>query len=123
MSATGLKRIAFKMQVHPDKHSEYSGRHNPIWPELEQTLREHGVHRYSIFLDEDTHTLFGYAEIESEERWKAVAETDVCQRWWLSMRDLMPSNPDNSPVSSALREVFHLGGEPVPSGGSKPEQP
>ncbi|MDB4808550.1 L-rhamnose mutarotase [Verrucomicrobiales bacterium] len=101
-------RKAFKMRVHPDKYAEYEKRHRPIWPELEATLREHGVSNYSIFLDEETHTLFAYAEIEDDERWDAIAQTEVCQRWWASMADLMPSNPDNSPVSAPLREVFHL---------------
>ena len=103
-----LIRKAFKMTVHPDKHTEYEQRHRPIWPELEATLKEHGVQFYAIFLDEETHTLFAYAEIESEERWQAIARTEVCQRWWASMRELMPSNPDNSPVSTPLREVFRL---------------
>ncbi len=47
-------------------------------------------------------------DIESEERWDAVASTDVCQRWWKYMADIMPSNPDNSPKSADLREVFFL---------------
>ena len=104
----GTLRKAFKMQVHPDKHGEYEERHQPIWQELEETLRRHGVRNYSIFLDRETHTLFAYAEIDSEERWNAIAQTEVCQRWWASMRELMPSNPDNSPDSEPLREVFHL---------------
>lgn len=101
-------RKAFVMQVNPDAHAEYQRRHSPIWPELEQVLKEHGAHHYSIFLDEARNLLFGYVEIESEERWNAVANTAVCQRWWQHMGDVMPSNPDNSPVSSPLREVFYL---------------
>ncbi|AKG68931.1 MULTISPECIES: L-rhamnose mutarotase [Serratia] len=101
-------RKAFVMQVNPDAHAEYQQRHNPIWPELEQVLKEHGAHHYSIFLDEARNLLFGYVEIESEERWDAVANTAVCQRWWQHMGDVMPSNPDHSPVSSPLREVFYL---------------
>ena len=65
-------------------------------------------HNYSIFLEPKTHQLFGYVEIEDEARWNAVASTAVCQRWWKYMGDVMPSNPDNSPVSSGLKEVFHL---------------
>ncbi len=99
-------RKAFVMQVFPDQHAEYERRHNPIWPELEATLKAHGVHNYSIFLDETTSQLFGYAEIESEAQWAAIAETEVCQRWWAFMREVMPSNPDNSPQSRPLREVF-----------------
>mgnify|MGYP006309000261 CR=1 FL=1 len=101
-------RRAFVMQVHPDRHEEYRRRHNPIWPELEEVLKKHGVHNYSIFLDETTHQLFGYCELEDEERWKQIAQTDVCRRWWAHMKDIMPSNPDNSPVQVALDEVFHL---------------
>ena len=55
-----------------------------------------------------TGDLFAYAEIESEERWEAIAATDVCRRWWRHMRDMMPSNPDDEPLSRPLHEVFHL---------------
>lgn len=102
-------RKAFKMSVNPNQHAEYARRHNPIWPELEQTLRAHGVSTYSIFLDEQTSELFAYVEFESEERWKQIASTEACQRWWQHMREIMPSNPDNSPVSREIKEVFHLG--------------
>ncbi len=101
-------RKAFQMSVNPDAHEEYERRHRPIWNELADVLRAHGVSNYSIFLDESSHRLFGYAEIESEELWAAIAATDVCKRWWAYMADLMPVNPDNSPVSIELREVFHL---------------
>jgi L-rhamnose mutarotase len=96
------------MSVNPDGHDEYARRHKPIWPELEQTLLSHGVRTYSIYLDPTTNDLFGYAEIESEERWAAIATTPVCRRWWRHMHELMPSNPDDSPVSRDLREVFHI---------------
>ena len=105
-------RKAFKMWVNPSQHSEYEKRHNPIWEELEDTLRAHGVRKYSIFLDEAAHELFAYAEIESEERWKAIASTPVCQRWWRHMGDIMPASPDNSPKSVDLREVFRLPDKP-----------
>lgn len=101
-------RKAFRMSVHPDQHAEYERRHRPIWKELEDTLKAHGVVSYSIFLDPGTSDLFAYAEIESEERWAAIASTDVCRRWWRHMREIMPSHPDDSPVSSALAEVFHI---------------
>jgi len=101
-------RKAFRMSVEPDRHTEYIRRHNPIWRELETVLLQHGVQSYSIFLDPATSDLFAYAEIESEERWRAIAATDVCRRWWQTMRELMPSNADGSPVSRDLEEVFCL---------------
>ena len=101
-------RKAFLMSVNPDKHEEYEKRHTPIWKELEDTLKSHGAHNYSIFLDTETHQLFGYVEIEDEVKWNKIAETDVCKKWWKYMGDIMPSNPDNSPISKELKEVFHL---------------
>lgn len=101
-------RKAFKMSVHPGREEEYERRHRPIWKELEEVLRAHGVSNYSIFLDPETLQLFAYAEIESEERWNAIAATETCRKWWAHMKDIMPSHPDGSPVSSGLEEVFHL---------------
>ena len=63
---------------------------------------------YSIFLDPETRDLFGYVEVADEARWQAIATTPVCRRWWTAMRELMPSNADDSPVSRELREVFHI---------------
>ncbi len=101
-------RKAFLMYVNADQHAEYEKRHRPIWKELEDVLKAHGVSNYSIFLDERRNQLFGYAEIEDEARWNAIANTEICKKWWKHMASVMPSNPDNSPVSEALREVFHM---------------
>ncbi len=101
-------RKAFVMSVYPGREAEYEKRHNPIWKELEDEIRRHGGHNYSIFLHPGTRQLFGYLEIEDEARWQAIARTAICQKWWSTMVELMPSNPDHSPVSLDLREVFHL---------------
>lgn len=101
-------RIAFRMKVNAGKEAEYIARHNPIWSELAVVLKAHGVQSYSIFLDQQTGDLFAYAEIEDLERWKSIAATEVCQKWWNSMAPLMPTNADKSPVSTDLTEVFHL---------------
>lgn len=101
-------RKAFRMSVYAGRQEEYALRHNPIWQELADTLVAHGVQNYSIFVDRETGDLFAYAEIESEERWAAIAKTEVCRRWWQHMRDVMPSMPDGEPVSRSLDEVFHL---------------
>lgn len=96
------------MSVHAGCEQEYARRHQPIWPELEETLLAHGVRTYTIFLDPNTNDLFAYVEFASEQEWNAVASTDVCRRWWALMRDLMPSQPDDSPVAMPLDEVFHI---------------
>ena len=101
-------RKAFIMQLHRGQILEYERRHNPIWPELEATLKLHGARNYGIFVDEESHQLSAYVEIEDEARWAAVAQTAVCQRWWNHMSDIMETNADNSPRAVALKPVFHL---------------
>ena len=101
-------RKAFRMSVNAGQQPEYQRRHDAIWQELVDTLVAHGVQAYSIFLDPESGDLFAYAEIADEARWQAIAQTDVCRRWWRYMRDVMPSNPDDSPVSRPLAEVFRL---------------
>jgi L-rhamnose mutarotase len=103
-----MLRKAFVMSVHPGLEAEYRRRHTPVWPDLVDVLKAHGVANYSIFLHPETLQLFGYAETRDEAQWAAIAQTEVCRRWWMHMREIMPSNSDNSPVSVGLEEVFHM---------------
>jgi L-rhamnose mutarotase len=102
-------RKAFRMSLRAGRKAEYERRHRPIWRELEDVLLAHGVRTYSIFVDDVSGDLFGYVEIEDEERWGAISTTEVCRRWWEHMAELMPTNADYSPASRDLREVFHTG--------------
>lgn len=98
----------FKMKLFEGMVAEYEKRHNALWPEMKEMIHEYGGKNYSIFLDTETNTLFGYIEIESEERWAASADTEICRKWWHFMADIMETNPDESPVSVDLHPVFHL---------------
>jgi len=101
-------RKAFLMRLKKGHQEEYERRHKPVWPELQEILKQHGVSNYSIYLDRNTDSLFAYAEIESEDQWRRIAETEICRRWWEFMSSLMLVNDDNSPVAVDLDEVFHL---------------
>ena len=101
-------RRGFLMTLKPGHQEEFEKRHRRVWPELQYILKKHGVHNYSIFLDRRSDRLFAYAEIESEQLWQQIAQTETCRRWWSYMKDLMLTNSDESPVAVALDEVFHL---------------
>jgi L-rhamnose mutarotase len=103
-----MPRLAFRMKVHAGQEAEYIRRHNPIWPELEDKLKEHGVRTYSIYLDRNTSDLFAYLEVDDLGRWKDVGATEICRQWWDYMAPLMLVNPDHSPVVGDLEEVFHI---------------
>ncbi|MGL9727206.1 L-rhamnose mutarotase [Enterococcus sp. DIV0756] len=67
-----------------------------------------GAISYSIFLDSKSNTLFGYLEIEDEEKWALVPTTAINRKWWTYMKDLMETNTDDSPISHDLEQVFEL---------------
>jgi L-rhamnose mutarotase len=103
-----MNRLAFKMKLHQGQEAEYQRRHDELWPELKALLKQTGISEYSIFLDEETNTLFGVLNIEQPEWMDTLPEHPVMKKWWTYMKDIMDTNPDNSPVSIPLKEVFYL---------------
>jgi L-rhamnose mutarotase len=103
-----MERYAFKMFLNPGRAEEYRRRHDAIWPELEALLGAAGVRNYSIFLDSETNVLFAYLERVDDHRMAALSQHPVMRRWWDYMRDIMRANPDGSPVTAPLVEVFHM---------------
>ena len=98
----------FKMKILPGCEEEYEVRHQQLWPEMKEMIREYGGHNYSIFLDRETLILYGYIEIEDPELWANGADTAINRKWWDFMADIMEVNLDNSPVATDLQLVFHL---------------
>ena len=103
-----MQRNAFKMKLKPGVAVEYKKRHDEIWPELSQEIRAAGVSDYSIFLDEETLTLFAVKKLSDGNTAAALPNSPIVRKWWNAMAPLMDVNPDNSPVVKPLKEVFHL---------------
>lgn len=101
-------RNAFKMKLKPGFEAEYKKRHDEIWPELQSLLSEAGVHEYSIFLDEESLSLFAFQKLEVGFEEGFLPNHPIVKKWWSYMADIMETNPDNSPVALALKEVFYL---------------
>ena len=98
----------FKMKLYKGMEEEYAKRHNELWIEMQDMIHEHGGKNYTIFLDRETLTLFGYIEIENEALWSKGADTAINRKWWDFMADIMETNTDNSPIATDLINVFHL---------------
>ena len=103
-----MTRHAFKMKLKPGVIDEYKRRHDEIWPELAKELRAAGISEYSIFLDEETLTLFAVQKLASENTAAGLPRTAIVKKWWAYMAPLMEVNPDNSPVCADLPEIFRL---------------
>jgi len=103
-----MQRIGFKMKLFPGQAAEYRRRHDAIWPELVSLLHEAGISDYSIFLDPETDILFATLRRADNHRMDDLPEHPVMRRWWDFMKDIMAANPDGSPVTAPLIEMFHM---------------
>jgi len=99
---------AFKMKLKPGCKAEYKKRHDAIWPELKKAISESGVYDYSIYLDEETLTLFAVQKVKPGSNPDKQKDMETVRKWWDMMADIMDVNPDNSPVCTDLPCMFHM---------------
>ncbi|MDP6204497.1 MAG: L-rhamnose mutarotase [SAR324 cluster bacterium] len=103
-----MEQIAFKMELQPGQRELYQKRHDEIWPELVDLLKNAGISDYSIFLDEETSTLFAVLRRTEDHKMETLPEQEVMQRWWKFMGDIMVTNSDGSPMVKNLDPMFHM---------------
>lgn len=103
-----MQRLAFKMKLNKGQKEAYKKRHDKLWPELKKLLKDNGVSEYSIFLDEETNTLFAFQKVSGDSGSQDLANNEIVKKWWDFMADIMETNPDNSPISIPLEEVFYM---------------
>jgi L-rhamnose mutarotase len=102
-----MRRRAFTMRLKRGFEAEYRKRHNEIWPELSALLKAAGVRDYSIFLDRKSRTLFAIQKLTDNNTNDDLPNHPIMKKWWAYMAEIMETNPDNSPVTQPLEEVFH----------------
>ena len=103
-----METYAFRMRLNPGMAEEYRRRHDAIWPELVDLLHGAGVADYSIWLDEETHCLFGVLRRPPDHGMDELPHHPVMRRWWAMMADIMETHESDEPVAVPLRRVFHL---------------
>jgi L-rhamnose mutarotase len=103
-----MQRLAYKMKLFKGYENEYKKRHDELWTDLKDLLKQAGITDYSIFLDEETNTLFAYLTINNANKLNELPQHEIMKKWWNYMKDIMETNEDNSPVSIPLKEVFYL---------------
>ncbi|MGC9355251.1 MAG: L-rhamnose mutarotase [Mariniphaga sp.] len=52
--------------------------------------------------------MFAFQKLSGEGGSQDLGQTEIVKKWWNFMADIMQTNPDNSPVSVPLEEVFYL---------------
>ena len=102
------EQIAFRMNLFDGFAEEYEKRHDEIFPELAQALKDAGVSNYSIWLDPQSNHLFGILTRDDDHTLDSLPDTEIMKRWWAHMADVMETNEENVPTQIPLKRVFLL---------------
>ena len=97
------------MKLFPGMEEEYKKRHDEIWPELVEVLKQAGIENYSIFIAGDE--LFGYYECKYgvEYAGRVQAESPVVERWNEYMKSVMDMPVDErTGAQPLLEQAFYL---------------
>lgn len=103
-----MQKYAFRMRLKPGCRDEYRRRHDAIWPELVELLKQAGISDYSIHLDPETDALFAVLWRRDDHGMDELPRHPVMRRWWDHMADIMEVHPDNEPVAVPLETLFHM---------------
>lgn len=103
-----MEQIGFRMQLNEGQVAEYRRRHDEIWPELVTLLKDAGVSDYSIFLHEETLSLFAVLKRTTDHSMDSLPLEPLMKKWWAHMADIMASKTNNEPVVEPLERVFYL---------------
>ena len=106
-----MQRVGFRLKLKKELLDEYVERHKAVWPEMLDALSATGWTNYSLFLDRDDASLFGYFETPDLDAARAgMAATEVNERWQAEMgqyfEELEGVRPDEG--FKQLESVFFL---------------
>ena len=99
-------RVARRTRLKPGCEEEYKKRHNDVWPEVLELIKDSGIHNYSIYIS--GLDLFSYLEVDNwDYAIEHMLKEEVGERFQKYMAPLMDSENPESPWK-IIDEVFHL---------------
>lgn len=104
-----MERYAWRAKLLDGKLDEYIRRHDEIWPEMKEVLKQAGIRNYTIW--HEGGDLFGYYECEKGIEYAAriQAQSPVVARWDAYMKDVMVMEKDEETgAQPQLQQVFLL---------------
>lgn len=103
-----MERVCFTFEIQPGTEAEYKRRHDEIWPELVQVIKDAGQSNYSLFRRGTT--VIGYVECEPDAAtaFARVGASDANARWSRWFEEIIVSRREQDGGFERLDEVWHL---------------
>ncbi len=104
-----MERYFWRAKIIDGKKEEYIRRHNEIWQEMKDILKQAGICNYSIWIDGND--VFGYYECKFGVDFAAKTqnESKIVLKWNEYMKDVMVMGRDEKTgAQPKADEVFYL---------------
>jgi L-rhamnose mutarotase len=103
-----VERVCFSFQLKPGSEDEYKRRHDQIWPELVDAIKESGFTNYTLFRRDLQ--VIAYAECEPDiaTAFQSIGSYDVNTRWSKWFEDVIEQLTDEHGHMFFAPEVWHL---------------
>ncbi|HEV3404473.1 MAG TPA: L-rhamnose mutarotase [Gaiellaceae bacterium] len=103
-----MERLCFTFEIRPGTEAEYKKRHDEIWPELVDAIKEAGFENYSLFRRGTQ--VVGYVECDPDvaTAFATLGPSEANARWSKWFEDVIVSLTDEDGELYRLEEVWHL---------------
>jgi L-rhamnose mutarotase len=103
-----MERFCFTFRLRPGMEAEYQRRHDEIWPELVEAIRDAGVRNYTLFRRERDVIAYCECHPDAATAFGKVGETEVNRRWSEWFEDTIEALTDERGELFTAREAWHL---------------
>ena len=103
-----MERVCFTFEIRPGTEEEYKKRHDEIWPELVDAIKEAGFANYSLFRRGTEIVAYVECHPDVATAFAKIGATDVNTRWSEWFEDLIVSLVDENGELIRYEEVWHL---------------
>lgn len=103
-----MERVCFTFEIRPGSEDEYKRRHDEIWPELVQEIKDAGFANYSLFRRGTTITAYCECNPDVATSFAKLGEGEANARWAEWFKDTIVALADADGNIFRADEVWHL---------------
>lgn len=103
-----MQRACFTFEIYPGQEAVYQRRHDEIWPEMVNDIREAGLRNYSLFRRGTQ--VVGYVECHPDipTAFARMGQSEANARWAKWFQDVIVTLTDETGELRFHDEVWHL---------------
>ena len=103
-----MERLCFTFEIRPGTEAEYKRRHDEIWPELVDAIKDAGFANYSLFRRGTEIVAYVECHPDVETAFAKLGPNDANARWSKWFEDIIVSLTDENGELYRVEEVWHL---------------